>query len=115
MEVVTRDDLVIVLHADHEMASAGMTLAEAAERLSWAMREAGSGTRSEFEAALLAAHADPGKLRIAMTLPSNEAVLGAVRAGRCAAALSSAVVRPFVEAGQLRILDIALPPRNFTI
>jgi DNA-binding transcriptional LysR family regulator len=54
-------------------------------------------------------------LRVALTLPSNEAVLSAVRSQGGAAALSEAVVRPFVENGQLAVLDIALPSRSFTV
>src|SRR3989344_432507 len=47
----------------------------------WVLREAGSGTRSTLEAALRNAGVDPAALSIAMTLPSNEAVLAAAEAG----------------------------------
>jgi len=112
---IDQDRLTIVVGARHAWAKKKALSKKDLVEGDWVLRESGSGTRSEFEAALTSVHADPAGLRIAMTLPSNEAVLGAVRAGHCAAALSSAVVRPFVEAGQLRVLDIPLPPRNFTI
>lgn len=83
--------------------------------LSWIMRERGSGTRAVFEAAMRAAGYDPGELRVALVLPTNEAVLSAVRSGSCAAALSEMVVAPFVKSGELRVIEIDLPPRQFSI
>jgi DNA-binding transcriptional LysR family regulator len=58
---------------------------------------------------------DPGSLRVALALPSNEAVLTAVRLGDYATALSEAVIAPFVENGRLAPLDMHLPPRKFTL
>lgn len=83
--------------------------------LRWIMRERGSGTRAVFEAAMRAAGYAPGDLQIALVLPTNEAVLSAVRSGSFAAALSEMVVAPFVESGELQVLDIDLPPRQFSI
>lgn len=83
--------------------------------LSWVMREPGSGTRSVFEAALRAHKIDPARLDIVMTLPSNEAVLTAVRNSAAATALSEAVVTPFLHNGELRALPFALDLREFTL
>jgi len=83
--------------------------------LSWVMREPGSGTRSVFEAALRAHKIDPARLNIVMTLPSNEAVLTAVRNSAAATALSEAVVTPFLHNGELRALPFALDLREFTL
>lgn len=83
--------------------------------LPWVMREPGSGTRSVFEAALRAHAVDPAKLDIVMTLPSNEAVLTAVRNSAAATALSEAVVTPFLHNGELRALPFALDLRAFTL
>lgn len=77
-------------------------------QLCWVMREPGSGTRAVFEAALKARAIDPRNLNVILELPSNEAVLSAVRSSACATALSESVVAPFVENGQLQVLDIAL-------
>ncbi|HTN61306.1 MAG TPA: LysR family transcriptional regulator, partial [Devosia sp.] len=64
----------------------------AVENLRWIMRERGSGTRAAFEAAMTGAGLDPDALQIALVLPTNEAILRAVRAGTCAAVLSEMVV-----------------------
>ncbi|KQU94158.1 LysR family transcriptional regulator [Devosia sp. Root413D1] len=103
---VVRDRLVVVATA-----GARTTLSD----LSWIMRERGSGTRAVFEAGLRAAGYDPAELQVALVLPTNEAVLSAVRSGSCAAALSEMVVAPFVRSGELQVLDIELPPRQFSI
>lgn len=79
----------------------------------WVMREIGSGTRTSLEAALAERGIDSCALDIAMTLPSNEAVLTAVAAGEGIAALSSLVVEPLVALGRLYPLDVPLAPRPF--
>ena len=104
------DELVVV------MASSAREAAPARlDALQWVMREIGSGTRTEFEAALAVIGIDSATLPVALTLPTNEAVLSAVRGSSCAAALSRLVVAPFVASGELTVLDIKLAPRQFTI
>lgn len=103
---VVRDRLVVVAVA---------SLRTEFSDLRWVMRERGSGTRALFEAAMAAAGYDPAALRVALVLPTNEAVLSAVRSGTCAAALSEMVVAPFVRSGELQVLDIDLPPRQFSV
>ena len=107
------DKLVIVTAPGRR--KAGATEAAELTGLCWIMREPGSGTRAVFEQALAARAIDPRDLQVVLILPSNEAVLTAVRTSDCATALSEVVVAPFVENGQLVVLDIALPPRQFTI
>lgn len=107
------DKLVIVTAPRRR--KAGATAAAELAGLCWIMREPGSGTRAVFEQALEARAIDPRDLQVVLILPSNEAVLTAVRTSDCATALSEVVVAPFVENGQLVVLDIALPPRQFTI
>ncbi|MCW6529408.1 LysR family transcriptional regulator [Sphingomonas sp. MMSM20] len=79
----------------------------------WIMRERGSGTRSTFEEAIHARGVDPRTLNIVLTLPSNEAVLAAVRAGVGYAALSQLVVAPALSARELAALPLDLPARPF--
>ncbi|OAN62259.1 LysR family transcriptional regulator [Sphingomonas sp. TDK1] len=79
----------------------------------WVMREPGSGTRSTFETAIRDRGLDPRDLNVVLTLPSNESVLAAVRAGVGAAMLSQLVVLPLLEARALFALPFALPPRRF--
>lgn len=113
-EVVARDQLVLVVGADHPWA--GRRHAEFAElsEIEWVVRETGSGTRSEFEAELARAGVT-SHLRVALQLPSNEAVRAAVEAGAGAAVLSASVVAPSLEAGLLHRVQLALPDRAFVV
>jgi DNA-binding transcriptional LysR family regulator len=79
----------------------------------WIMREEGSGTRSTFEAAVRDRGLDPASLNIVLTLPSNEAVLAAVRAGAGYGVLSAQVVASAVETHALQVLPFHLPERPF--
>jgi DNA-binding transcriptional LysR family regulator len=79
----------------------------------WVLREAGSGTRSTFEAVLSAMAIDPAELKVALVLPSNEAVRSAVVAGAGAAVLSTVVVTSALSAGHLHALPLEIPPRRF--
>jgi DNA-binding transcriptional LysR family regulator len=79
----------------------------------WIMREPGSGTRSSFEAAMRDRGLDPDAFSVALTLPSNEAVLSAVRAGAGHAVLSRLVVAPALHSGTISALACDLPARPF--
>jgi DNA-binding transcriptional LysR family regulator len=79
----------------------------------WVLREKGSGTRSSFEAMLRDRGFDPAALPVAMTLPSNEAIMTAVAAGAGVAVLPRLVVAGALRAGELAELPFALPPRAF--
>ena len=79
----------------------------------WIVRERGSGTRSTFEEVARRLGLDPDGFEIAMTLPSNEAVRGAVEAGAGVAVLSELVVRSSVATGCLHALPFAMPARPF--
>jgi len=81
----------------------------------WARREFGSGTRSEFEHALANVGVDPGRLRTALELTSNEAVLEATASGELVAAVSELAARSFVAAGRLTKLRFDLPDRHFDL
>jgi DNA-binding transcriptional LysR family regulator len=83
--------------------------------LRWIMREVGSGTRAVLEQALRNMNIDPSDLNVSLVLPSNEALLTAVRTGKCVTALSESIVAPFVASGDLKMLDIDVPPRRFTL
>lgn len=85
------------------------------EDLCWIMREKGSGTRDVLERSLREMGVNPEALAVSLVLPSNEALLSAVRGGNCATALSKSIVLPFIENGQLKMLDFDLLPRRFTL
>ena len=115
-ERIARDRLVIVVAPGHPWAAAGARVRAAALTAGdWVLREPGSGTRAVFEAALAGFGLDPAALRIALELPSNEAVRGAVEAGLGATALSASVAAPSLESGLLRLVPIALPDRDFHV
>jgi DNA-binding transcriptional LysR family regulator len=81
----------------------------------WVLREAGSGTRSVFENALVRLGVNPGALRIQLELPSNEAVRAAVEAGLGATAISASVAAPSIEAELLHQVTFRLPEREFHV
>jgi DNA-binding transcriptional LysR family regulator len=112
-ETVGADEMVAVVAPGHPWAD-GRAL-DAADLLAaeWILREEGSGTRSAFAAALARHGVDIGALRVALALPSNEAVRAAVTAGPFAAALSQLVVAPHLQAGTLVRANVALQPRAF--
>ena len=72
-----------------------------------------SGRRAAFVEALDALGVPYSKLRIAIELPSNEAVLAAVIAGAGAAVLSALVCADAIKAGVLKRLPVFITPRAF--
>jgi len=115
-QVVSQDALVVVVGASHPWAD-GRTLStqDLVVGSMWVMREEGSGTRSEFENAIDQSGGSHNDLQIALTLPSNEAVLSAVRSGDCAAAISSAAAGLYLQQGLLVKAAFDLPVRNFRL
>lgn len=113
---VADDALMIVARPDHPLARAARVSAQdLVDKSSWVLREQGSGTRSTFEAALAAHGIEPQALDVVMELPSNEAVLSAVRSGQVATAVSGVVAAPWIAAGALVEVDFALPTRAFEL
>ena len=112
---MTQDQLVIVVTPDHPWADVPPKDAPELTDVAWAMREAGSGTRAEFEAALVASGVPLSSLRVSIELPSNEAVQAAAEAGAEAAALSASVVAGSLEAGLLCHVSFQLPARSFWV
>lgn len=112
---VARDQLVLVVSADHPWARGPAPKASDLLKSGWVLREPGSGTRSEFEHAIALLGISPGSLRVAMELPSNEAVRAAVEAGLGATALSASVAAPGIESGLLHHVRFSLPQREFHV
>jgi len=114
--VVGSDRLAVLVAPDHPWATRRRRLA--AEDLAttpWVLREPGSGTRSTLEAAVRSAGLVPASVPVAMTLPSNEAVLAAAEAGAGATALSESVAYASVAAGRLATAPFDLPERPFRL
>ena len=112
---IAQDQLVLVVAPTHPFAGATALTPEDLARADWVLREAGSGTRSAFEAALGAAGLTAAQLRVTLELPSNEAVRAAVEAGGGAAVLSETVVAAALRAGTLVRAAFALPNRPFRV
>ena len=93
-QVLTKDQLVIVVGNNHPWASRSNITPEETTETEWVLREPGSGTRSFFEHALSNLSIDPTKLRIGLELPSNESVCAAVEAGMGATAARPLSQRP---------------------
>jgi DNA-binding transcriptional LysR family regulator len=110
---VARDQMIVVVGADHPWARRKIVKAAEIAETEWVLREQGSGTRSVFEQALTGFGIRFSDLRIAMELPSNEAVRAAVEAGMGATAISASVVASSIEAGLLHATPIKLPDRHF--
>jgi DNA-binding transcriptional LysR family regulator len=110
---VARDQMIVVVGPGHALA--GRKVVEVGEIVDteWVLREQGSGTRSIFEQALAGFGIALKDLRVAMELPSNEAVRAAVEAGLGATAISASVAAPSIEAGLLSLVPLKLPDRNF--
>lgn len=115
IRTVARDQLVIVVGSEHPWA--GGRVVEPADLVEsdWVLREAGSGTRSVFEAALSGFGIAPSNLRVVLDLPSNESVRAAVEAGMGATAISASVAASSIEAGLLHAVGPALPEREFNV
>jgi len=107
--------LVIVVGTGHAWSAIDRLEPDRLIETDWVLREPGSGTRSTFEAALQGFGVSPGALRLALELPSNEAVRAAVEAGLGATAISASVAAPSLEAGLLHRVRFNLPERDFQV
>jgi DNA-binding transcriptional LysR family regulator len=109
------DQLVIVVGMNHPWVGQTRITPNRLTSSSWILREPGSGTRSMFEASLRKFGIKLSDLRIALELPSNEAVRAAVESGDGATAISNLVVAQSLAAGTLHRVKIELPQRAFFV
>ena len=110
--VIGQDPLVLVVGRDHPWAArtpASIDLGATA----WVLREPGSGTRSTAEAVFAKAGLALADLEVAMILPGNEAVRGAVEAGAGATVMSRSAVSASLASGALVEVPYDLPARPF--
>jgi DNA-binding transcriptional LysR family regulator len=112
---VAEDELVIVVPRTHPWARRAPRTAREIRDGPWVLREPGSGTRAIFEAALPKLGLAPDDLKVALEVPSNEAVRAAVEAGSGVTAISRLVVASAIKAGTLAAVKIALPRRHFFV
>lgn len=113
VEPIATEHMVVVVPPQHPWA-AGQSLGdEDLRNAEWVFREPGSGSREAFLSALAARGIDDSALKIALTLPSNEAVREAVAHGAGAACLSPLVCERALAAGVLKTANWQLPQRLF--
>jgi len=110
---IHKDSLAIVVHSSHPWARIRRLKVSDLLHNEWVLRERGSGTRSTFEQALRRLRINPAQLKVAYELPSNEAVLAAVKARGGATAISYAVVSSGLSSGQLAIVPFQKIERPF--
>jgi DNA-binding transcriptional LysR family regulator len=113
VEMIARDDLVMVVSANHPWVRRAKLTVDDLTTGNWVLREDGSGTRAAFVKVLDGLGVPHSKLTIAIELPSNEAVLGAVLTGAGATILSARVCADAIKAGTLKCLPVSLAPRAF--
>lgn len=112
--IVAEDAMVIVATPGHPLLRPQEDVQTVLMETTWIIREQGSGTRAFFEEALRALGIAPETLKVALTLPSNEAVLSALLEGHCAAALSHSTAAPLIDIGKLSAAPISLASRHFS-
>jgi DNA-binding transcriptional LysR family regulator len=100
------DRMVLVVPPGHVLTRRHPVTPDALAAHPFVLREAGSGLRHSFEAALARAGRSLADLRVALELGSNEAIQGAVLRGVGIAVLSALAARREVAAGRLVALEI---------
>lgn len=111
---VPGDRLVMVVARDHPFGHGPIRVPDILD-VPFVLREEGSGTRQVFEEGLAAHGIDPALLKVALKLPSNEAVLSAVAAGAGATVISELAAAAGLAAGALRQIPLTFPQRRFYV
>lgn len=114
-QTVGADRLLVLVAPEHPWAKRRRLDARDLQSAAWVLRERGSGTRASFEAELVRIGVALEALSVAMTLPSNEAVLAAVSAGAGATAVSESVASAHLQRGELAPAPLALPARSYQL
>jgi DNA-binding transcriptional LysR family regulator len=109
------DELVLVVGQSHPWAKQHTVVPGQFAETNWVLREAGSGTRAIAQSVLDQSGIAPDHIRVAMELPSNEAVCAAVVAGAGASIISRLVATALIGNGDLIALDAQLPTRRFVM
>lgn len=107
------DELVLVIGRSHPWAAQRTITPDQFGKTDWVLRETGSGTRAIAQTVLEQSGIAPDSIRIAMELPSNEAVCAAVVAGAGASIISRLVAAALISSDELIAIDAKLPTRRF--
>lgn len=114
-EKVADDRLAIIVAASHPWGSGHVPAVQELASATWVLREKGSGTRAVLDRYLAAQGVNLGLLRIALELPSNEAILSAVSAGSGITILSESVCASSIKTGRVAQLTTDLGVRPFYV
>jgi DNA-binding transcriptional LysR family regulator len=112
-EIIAIDRMVIVVAPHHPWATSAPGSAGDLAGSSWVLREVGSGTRLAFDAMMSRQEIDRATVDVAMELPSNEAVLVAVRSGIGATLASMSAAEAGITGGLLAAVDWPPQARPF--
>jgi DNA-binding transcriptional LysR family regulator len=113
-ESVARESTIVVVGANHPWCRSADIGARDFMDADWLLREPGCATRTVFESAMAALGVPPADLRVALEVPSNEALRAAVEAVLGAAAISASAAAPGLQAGLLHHVPFDLPDRTYT-
>jgi len=110
---VAIDEMIVIVGRDHPWADGRPRRAEDFKDISWVLREAGSGTRHAFESMIEAKGMTLAALDVALTMPANEPIIGAVEAGLGATLMSRSIAAPFLKGGSIAEAAVTPLPRPF--
>jgi DNA-binding transcriptional LysR family regulator len=111
-EVIGEDEVILIVPAGHRLAGRGRVGLRELDGERFVAREAGSGTRATFEAALARRGLPPPQFEVAMTLGCTEAVVSAVQDG-CGVGLVSSLALARRAPGRIAVARIReLPLRR---
>ncbi|AXC48454.1 LysR family transcriptional regulator [Paracoccus suum] len=109
------DRLAVLVGPRHPWADGRRLRKPDLQAASWVLREAGSGTRAAFDAALAAEGIDSAQLAVTLELPSNEACIAAVETGHAATAISERAAAAYLAQGLIIAAGHDFAPRWFTL
>lgn len=112
-DIFAMDEMVIVVGPDHPWACGDRIVPSNLAESPWVIREKGSGTRAALERLLSDAAIPLSSLEIAMVLPDNEIVMGAVEAGSGATLISRSVASSKLHGGLLAQVSYPTITRPF--
>jgi DNA-binding transcriptional LysR family regulator len=111
-KVIDTEEMVIVVGPSHPWAKLKQAEIDLT-KTTWVLREVGSGTRLAFDALMAQQNIDRSDLTMPLVLPSNEAVLVAVRTGVGATLASKNAAMAGLKGGLLVVADWPPQPRPF--
>jgi DNA-binding transcriptional LysR family regulator len=112
---IDHDRLVLVVASDQPALPVDRSGQLDLRAITWVIREAGSGTRRALEDLARREGLSLDDLKIALVLPSNEAVREAIEAGAGATIVSRHVVASAIANGTLKAIPVDLPLREFAL